>query len=117
MHRGRAILGAVVGGSLAVAAALQVASWTSEPTGWSDYRPDPPPRTPTPRPLSADATASPECLERIEAALRTTDPDEPGGATAYACAADVTPAEPCVPETFLLERPGRPPEYVQSLCE
>ncbi|SDT59771.1 hypothetical protein [Jiangella sp. DSM 45060] len=115
MHRGRAILGVVVGGSLAIAAALQVASWTSEPTGWSDYRPDPPPQTPTPRAVPADATVSPECVERIEAAMREA---EETGATPYlyACAEEAA-TEPCVPETVLLERSGRPPEYVQSLCE
>ncbi len=78
-------MGAVVGGALALAAALQVASWTPDPTGWDGYGPALPPHTPTPRPLPADATIQSECLERIEAAMRTADP---AGATAYACAED-----------------------------
>ncbi|WP_092623658.1 hypothetical protein [Jiangella sp. DSM 45060] len=59
----------MVGGSLAVAAALQVASWTSAPTGW-DGVDEPAPTAVPDQPMPSDFQMSPECRDEYEAAMR-----------------------------------------------
>jgi hypothetical protein len=114
MHRGRVILGAVVGGALAVAAFTQVASWSPDATGWDGYGPTGPTIEPTIEPLPADRTTPPECMDEYQAALREA---QQSSATIFAYACALNPVEDCVPEHILVEEPGRPPEYVQQTCE
>lgn len=119
MHRGRVILGAVLGGAITVAVATQVASWSPDPTGWDGYSPTGPTIEPTPEPMPADYTMPPECQEEWDAALRDGRVREAQetGATVFAVACRLGSTEPCVPERILVEEPGRSPEYVERVCD
>ncbi|SEF17050.1 hypothetical protein [Jiangella alba] len=77
----------MVGGSLAVAAALQVASWTSEPTGW-DGVDEPAPTAVPGQPMPPGYQMSPECQDEYEAAVREA---EETGATLTAVLCELGP--------------------------
>jgi hypothetical protein len=69
MHRGRVILGAVVGGVLGVAALTQVGSWSPDDSGWDGV--DEPARPTVPNePMPFGQQISPGCEDEYEAALR-----------------------------------------------
>lgn len=123
MHRGWVILGAVVGGALAVGAATQVASWSPDATGWDGYGPTGPTIEPTPQPMPADYTMPPECQDEWEAAMREGRVREAQetGSTAFAisCVVDQPPPEECEPgdeHVFLPREGGRSGSYVMVDC-
>ncbi|WP_053207362.1 hypothetical protein [Jiangella muralis] len=72
MHRGRVALGAVVGGALAVAAALQVASWSPDAIGW-DGVDEPAPTAAPDQPMPFGYQMAPECQDEYEAAMRAAE--------------------------------------------
>ena len=87
MHRGRVILGAVVGGVLGVAALTQVASWSPDDSGWDGVDQAEPPQVST-EPMPFGYQPPPECEDEYEAALREA---ERTGSTMTAVLCEVTP--------------------------
>lgn len=113
MHRGRVVLGTVLGGALAVAVATQVSSWSPDDSAWDGYGPALPPRTPTPQPMPADYTTPPECRDEEAAALREA---ERTGATMFAVTCREGPAEDCEPGYVEVATGNGRTEYVLRTC-
>lgn len=122
MHRGRVVLGAVLGGALAVAVATQVGSWSPDDSAWDGYSPTGPTIEPTPEPLPADYTTPPECQDEWEAALRDGRVREAqeAGATVFAvaCQREYPPPKECEggADSVQVPREDVPGGYVTLDC-
>ena len=102
MHRGRVVLGAVVGGALTVVAALQVASWPPGSSGWDGVEPARP--TVPNEPMPFGYQPPPECEDEYEAALREA---EETGSTMVAVMCEVTGPPETEQPTVVWTPPGQ----------
>lgn len=117
MHRGWAVLGAVLGTGVVAAVLVLVGSWAPAGSAWDGYDPAGPTIEPTAPSLPVDHTVPPECRDEHEAALREA---ERTGATlfAVACERDRPRPEDCGrgEEVVHVRIPEVPDEYVTVDC-